>query len=87
MAERRRTRRAQVYGCAKISVNQTLQDCVVRDFSSLGAGLAFISTANIPDTFELTFDAALIRRKCRVVWRSHTQIGVEFQEASFHRTA
>lgn len=76
-----------MYGCAKIAVNQTFQDCVVRDFSSLGAGLAFISTANIPDTFELTFDAALIRRKCRVVWRSLTQIGVEFQEASFHRAA
>jgi hypothetical protein len=85
MIERRRTRRTQIYGCAKIAVKQSLQDCVVRDISSLGARLAFMNTACIPDTFELTFDAAHIRRDCCVIWRSLTQIGVKFQEASLHR--
>jgi hypothetical protein len=55
--------------------------------SSLGARLAFISTAAILDTFELTVDEAHLRRRCRVVWRSHSQLGVEFQESLFQHAA
>jgi hypothetical protein len=83
MSEHRRVRRTQVFKCAKIAAVQALQDCVVRDISSLGARLALISTASVPDRFDLTFDMARTRRRCRVIWRSPTQIGIEFQEASF----
>jgi hypothetical protein len=83
MQERRRVKRIQVFKSAKIAFNGALRDCVVRDISSLGARLAFVSTAYIPDSFSLTFDAAHTLRPCRVAWRSGTQIGVEFSEATF----
>jgi hypothetical protein len=78
MQERRRVRRIAVFKCAKIAINGSLRDCVVRDLSSLGARLAFVSTAYIPDNFELTFDSAHTLRRCRVAWRSDNQVGVEF---------
>jgi hypothetical protein len=74
----------QIFKCAKIAIHGSLRDCVVRDLSSLGARLAFVSTAYLPDHFELTFDSAHTLRPCRVAWRSDTQIGVEFQSTSFH---
>lgn len=87
MPERRRVRRTQVYKSAKVIFNGSLRDCVVRDISSFGARLAFVTTSFLPDKFSLTFDAAHTLRTCRVAWRSNTEIGVEFQEASFHRAA
>ncbi len=68
-------------------MNGSLRDCVVRDISSLGARLALVSTCLIPDRFGLTFDAAHTMRGCRVAWRSATEVGVEFCEASFHSAA
>jgi hypothetical protein len=87
MRERRRVRRIPVFKCAKVEYNGSLRDCVVRDISSLGVRLAFVSTAYIPDNFSLTFDSARTLRACRVAWRTGTEIGVEFQEASFHAAA
>jgi PilZ domain-containing protein len=87
MRERRRVRRTQVFKSAKITMNGSYRDCIVRDISSLGARLAFVSTAYIPENFSLTFDAARTLRTCRVAWRSSTEVGVEFQEGSFHSAA
>jgi len=52
---------------------------MVRDISALGACLALSRITGNPDFFDLTFDAARTLRKCRVVWRSESEIGVEFQ--------
>ena len=79
MTEKRRVQRTRVLKGAKIVVEHSLRDCVVRDISSLGVCVAFISIARVPASFELTFDAGRTFRKCRVAWRSETQIGVEFQ--------
>lgn len=87
MQERRRARRTRVYKCAKISVNGSLRDCVVRDISSRGARLALVSTAYIPDQLALTFDEARTLRVCRVAWRSTNEIGVEFREPVFRSAA
>jgi hypothetical protein len=87
MRERRRVRRTQVFKSAKVSFNGSLRDCVVRDISSLGARLAFVSTAYIPEIISLTFDCARTLRACRVAWRSLTEIGVEFQGTSFSAAA
>src|SRR5579863_10475565 len=78
MDERRRVRRTRVYKGAKISKDRSLGDCIVRDISSLGARLALKSPCSIPDRFWLTFDAARTMWGCRVVWRSSTELGVEF---------
>lgn len=83
MSERRRNHRTEVYWCAKISADQPLRDCVVRDISFLGARLAFTSVADVPDDFELAIDQLHMRRKCSVVWRSEAEIGVKFRNLLF----
>jgi len=83
MSERRRNHRTQVYWCAKISANQSLQDCVIRDISFLGARLAFASATDVPDDFELAIDQVHMRRRCSVVWRSEMEIGVKFRNLVF----
>lgn len=87
MQDRRRVRRTRTYKSAKISLHGSLRDCVVRDISSLGARLALVSTAFIADELSLTFDNARTLRTCRVAWRSKTEVGVEFCEASFRPAA
>jgi hypothetical protein len=87
MHERRRVKRTPTFKCAKISLNGSLRDCVVRDISPLGARLALVSTAYIPDEISLTFDNARTLRACRVAWRAATEIGVEFRETSFRPAA
>jgi hypothetical protein len=87
MPERRRVRRTNVFKSAKIISMQSSRDCIVRDISTLGARLALISTAYVPDNFDLTFDAARTLRGCRVVWRTETQVGVEFNEGTFRPAA
>lgn len=82
MDERRRVRRIRVYKGAKISMDESLGDCIVRDISSLGARLAIMSACSVPDRFSLTFDTARTMRACRVAWRSSTEVGVEFCEAA-----
>jgi hypothetical protein len=61
------------------SVGEQLRECTVWDESKTGARLLVDAPETIPDTFHiymtLNFSS---RRQCRVVWRSTTQIGVEF---------
>jgi hypothetical protein len=61
------------------SIGQQLRECTVWDESDTGARLVVDAPETIPDVFHLymTLDFAS-RRRCRVVWRSKTQIGVKF---------
>jgi hypothetical protein len=61
------------------SVGEQLRECTVWDESITGARLVVDAPEAIPDTFHIymTLDFSS-RRRCRVVWRSNTQIGVEF---------
>lgn len=87
MQERRRFHRYQVYRLAKLVGQTDVLDCVVRDISINGARLALVSTAGIPDTIDLSFDSVRTLRPCRVVWRTPTEIGVEFKERAFRSAA
>jgi hypothetical protein len=80
MQERRRFERTKVLKKAKIIFAhcEPLIDCVVFDLSIGGAGIKIENAAEIPDEFELTFDAARTLRACRVAWRSESRIGVAF---------
>ena len=49
--------------------------------SDVGGRIFFGSTRSISEAFELTFDNARTRRKCRVIWRTNTQLGVSFEGA------
>jgi hypothetical protein len=51
-------------------------DCVVRNFSTVGAALWLKNGANLPVRFDLHFDNAT--RHCIVVWRRPYWIGVRF---------
>ena len=61
------------------SVGEQLRECTVWDESTTGARLVVDTPQTVPDTFHIymTLDFSS-RRACKVVWRSKTQIGVEF---------
>jgi hypothetical protein len=53
--------------------------CVVRDVSDTGARVATHSPDQLPDEFILGLtNAGSLRRLCKVVWRSETEVGVSF---------
>jgi hypothetical protein len=58
---------------------EQVRECTVWDESDTGMRLVVKIPDEIPDTFYVysTLDSTS-RRHCRVVWRSGTQIGVEF---------
>jgi hypothetical protein len=66
-------------GWLSIMKGVKLQECVVCDESTIGARLIVAVEAEIPDNLYLymSVDHAPPRH-CRVIWRSNTQIGVEF---------
>jgi hypothetical protein len=51
-------------------------ECTVRSISDSGAALQVSTTVGLPQTFELIIDG--VRRRCRVVRRTDTNIGVRF---------
>jgi hypothetical protein len=58
---------------------EQIRECTVWDESASGARLIVDAPDEIPETFYLypTLDFTS-RRRCRVVWRSDRQIGIEF---------
>lgn len=76
--ERRHQIRARTLKSARILLNQSVIDCVVRDLSQTGACLKVESTLGIPDRFDVMFDVDKSIRPCRLVWHKGKQIGVEF---------
>jgi hypothetical protein len=80
MNERRTRSRAISSQAAVIScVGARRINCVVRNFSSIGARLEVPFPASLPDTFDLVFEDARSTLSCRVKWRKDRDIGVEFQ--------
>ena len=53
-------------------------DCVIRNISETGAALEVESPVGIPEEFTLLIKGEIIKRKCRVAWRSAKRIGVRF---------
>ena len=58
-----------------------VQSCIVRDITSVGAGLRIQELPAVPLNFELTFDNFHTARKCRLIWRVDEFVGVAFDEA------
>ena len=52
--------------------------CTVLNVSMGGAEIIVANASDIPNEFELTFDAARTMRPCRVAWRTENRIGVAF---------
>ena len=79
MTERRRTSRQRTLKGGTIIFGTAADtDCVIRNLSAIGAALDVERTAGIPDEFTLLIKPEIVKRQCRVVWRSEKRIGVEF---------
>jgi hypothetical protein len=53
-------------------------DCTIRNMSETGASLEVTSPLGIPDRFTLLIKPEVVKRNCRVAWRSAKRIGVQF---------
>ncbi|HET9688318.1 MAG TPA: PilZ domain-containing protein [Pseudolabrys sp.] len=82
LAERRTQRRQRVFKNAAILVteNSPKLECAVRDLSPQGVRLHLSTTYGIPHQFDVLIDGR--RRRCRSIWRTYTDIGVMFLEAT-----
>ncbi len=77
--DKRKTVRRIVKRAAKISFAKQHVTCTVRSLSATGASIEATNLAAIPDNFSLLMEMESTARRCAVVWRNSTQIGVEFR--------
>lgn len=54
------------------------RDCTIRSLSDSGAGIDVVSSAGLPDTFELAIDTDAKVRACRLVGLTDRRLEVEF---------
>ena len=82
LAEQRRHFRKRVFKTAQIVVTESapILECRARDLSDYGARLCLSATYGLPQQFDVIIDGA--RRAVRSVWRTCTEMGVMFAEAS-----
>jgi hypothetical protein len=82
LAERRAHVRKQLFKAAHIvlSENAAKFECTARDLSAQGVRLSFSTTYGIPHRFDVVVDGK--RKSGRSVWRTNTEMGVIFSEAS-----
>lgn len=85
LLERRMQHRERVFKNAAIilSENSPKLECAARDLSERGVRLRFSTTYGIPNQFDVLIDGK--RRSGRSVWRTYTEMGVMFLDASHQR--
>lgn len=79
--DRRRSLREIVRYSAWIDVGLDAppRRCAVLDVSEGGARILFPSGPRLPEEFSLVFTKyGSIRRRCRLVWRSRTEVGLSY---------
>jgi hypothetical protein len=77
--ERRKEPRRRTLKAGLIAFNRAgTIECRVRNLSAIGAGLEVASQVGIPDEFMLLVEHEQLKRRCRVIWRQPTKLGVEF---------
>jgi hypothetical protein len=76
--DNRKAPRRAVKRAAKISFGGTSRTCMVRDISASGASIEDANLALVPDNFRLVMEMETAERRCTVVWRKPTRIGVRF---------
>ena len=82
LTEQRRHFRKRVFKTAHIVVTESAPnlECRARDISCYGARLCLSATYGLPQQFDVIIDGE--RRPVRSVWRTCTEMGVMFAEAS-----
>jgi hypothetical protein len=74
--ERRREPRTPVYIVALMNAAGVEHKCIVLDISASGARIAVARPKGLPDDVLVCIRGRI--HKCRVIWRSDGEIGVEF---------
>ena len=82
MLDRRQDYRRKVYYGARIAFNdrQSTLDCLVRDFSPLGARLEFVNQMILPAQFDLSVHCKGVAFLAHVTWRRGQHCGIEFRD-------
>ncbi|MBI5318347.1 PilZ domain-containing protein [Bradyrhizobium sp.] len=75
----RRASRRNVRRAARINFARQSLTCMVRDISATGASIEAKDIAGIPDQFRMRIEMESAERRCAVVWRKPTRIGIEFR--------
>src|SRR5215216_2792227 len=81
--ERRQHLRVEWMSSATIDLGagRRSRPCMVSNLSNGGAKLSGVEGATLPDEFALRISASRESpRKCRVIWRTRHELGVEFAE-------
>ncbi|MBV8793000.1 MAG: PilZ domain-containing protein [Pseudolabrys sp.] len=80
LSDKRRSTRRPIRYTAWIKMpNDQLQGCALSDISDTGARLDVENVDAIPSEFILMLSSrGTPQRKCKVVWRNDSQIGVDF---------
>jgi PilZ domain len=81
--ERRKSFRVEWNSPATIydSERNMIYPCVLKDFSNGGAKISATAISDIPDQFMLRIASGRAgTRKCRVLWRTASTLGVEFAD-------
>ena len=66
-------------GLIEYSENAAPMPCAILNFSATGANLRAKELARVPNNFHLRLEHEGVSANCKVVWRSGTEIGVEFR--------
>lgn len=79
-AEDRRTKRLNVGWNGTILVGAELSaiKCQIRNISTIGVRLAVTTTEMVPEEFLLKISNSAKTFRCRLIWRSKTELGAEF---------
>ena len=76
--DKRRATRRDIKRAARMSFGKKSLVCTVRNVSASGASIQVADVAAIPDSFRLVMEMETAARRCVVVWRKTTQVGVKF---------
>ena len=80
MEERRSVSRQKSFLQGRILFNnrRTTVDCLIRDFSEIGARLNFDRMICLPDVVELFIPVKDETRRAKIIWRNADEVGVSF---------
>jgi hypothetical protein len=81
MLDRRQSFRGRVYygGVIAFNARNSTMNCMVRDFSPLGAKVEFSNAALLPDEVDLTIARKGFCCAARIVWRRANEAGFAFR--------
>jgi hypothetical protein len=79
-ARRAKRKRFRYAGAIDIGAGSELLPCEIADISDGGARVVVFTDPNeLPDSIELVLSPnGMVRRNCRIAWRSDTEIGLQF---------